>query len=276
MKERPVIFSGPMVRAILEGRKTQTRRVIKPEPVGGVHWNAIVVRFLYQMTTDSMVPWDWIKQSKGSEHCMTERERVEMLLRAVNGEAYPRLEWERFCGAPLNANLFVTGSAASVFEKPGVPLRDDARESLRGALEGIRHEPETAVPEIAANTVKILDGRVIRIAEISADGVPRDRVIAESIGSALVFALTLVIDPERPYRRLLRQCALPECGRFALGEPPKTRGMPPSFYCCKEHQHTHRRRQATERQAAHRKGLTVAIMRLQKLREKGKLRGKRR
>ena len=133
MAERPILFSAPMVRAILAGAKTQTRRAVKFKP-----WHQIEAR-------DDGSPWPW----------MYDDERVaDHWVPCPYGQPGDRL-WVRETHMDLGACYLYRA--------------DDSAEQERALVApGQRWRPAIHMPRAASRiTLEITAVRVERLQDIS-------------------------------------------------------------------------------------------------------------
>ncbi|WP_210526314.1 hypothetical protein [Rubellimicrobium arenae] len=168
MTDRPIIFSGPMVRALLAGTKTQTRRMLRPQPQwleGGSGFSA---------------GWDW-----GPLSCWSnDADFAEAATPHVRYLAGDRL-WVRESWAPNLGTTRGNEYRADHGQSAGVYAWDLA--SGDQAIRVDRWHPSIHMPRWASRlTLTVSAVRVQRLQEISeedarAEGVP-PQWLADELG----------------------------------------------------------------------------------------------
>jgi hypothetical protein len=162
--ERPILFSGPMVRALLAGRKTQTRRVVKGLPERSLdydrQWHANVLRPSRPLPKWSW--WDGPPHGQSIYHTAT----------CPYGQPGDRL-WVRETLRRAPDLWTYAADGAEV----GWPARRDLALKERDVVVSI-HMPRAA----CRLTLEITDVRIERLHDISEDDAEAEGVREPSIG----------------------------------------------------------------------------------------------
>ncbi len=164
MKERPILMSGPMVRATLDGRKTQTRRVVKPQPNPG-------------LIVDG---WDWIVYP-GHDGRVRAAQCTAQILTCPHGQIGDHL-WVR--------ETLHHGSFSKLPLTPGVSrdLEDyDAWYATQTDIDDAVYHvtPSIHMPRWASRlTLEITDIRVEMLSDITEEDAMREGLIPHGTGYA--------------------------------------------------------------------------------------------
>ena len=159
MKEHPILFSGEMVRAILQNRKFQTRRVINPQP----QW-----------------PWDkppvWVDgdgyyHSGDGPHLAT-RSDMRCPYGAVGDTLWVREAWRTEKNIDkMDAAQMVAACLDAGYSAPWAPIRYEADGRFDNWDQGQevgRLRPSIHMPRWASRiTLEVVNVRVERVQEIS-------------------------------------------------------------------------------------------------------------
>lgn len=162
MSDKPILFSGPMVRALLAGNKTQTRRALKPQPsvneAGLLRWTSGTI----SAQTDAEGLALWMRISIGDRLYV----RENFAIAPTTAWALPKM---------VSADADMAAYYQSDFDRSGKP----------------RWKPSIHMPRWASRiTLTVTDVRVQRLHDISeadaiAEGVDLERYVPVSDSAGL-------------------------------------------------------------------------------------------
>jgi hypothetical protein len=158
MKERGILMNGAMVRSTLSGVKTQTRRIIKPQPA---EWKARVIDITEPMWCDENQEWGRIETIWNTSTAMWEPDReVWRPLKCpfgVQGDIlYVRETWA------------ATGTGVWTIRDARAHIAPDQRILYRADNDEGKWWPSIHMPrEFSRITLEITDIRVEKLGSIS-------------------------------------------------------------------------------------------------------------
>ena len=168
VSERPILFSAPMIRALLAGTKTQTRRVVKLPAATMDRFNSPAASGVAHFLRDSHMrdvlklcpyglPGDrlWVRETFSGPHCME---------KSPGKSAIPPAKWGR--------------SSSIWYWADGDPADGD----------WTRPRPSIFMPRWASRiTLEITDVRVERVQEISKEDAKTEGQPADSANSPRIW-----------------------------------------------------------------------------------------
>ena len=222
MTERPILFSGPMVRAILAGTKTQTRRVVKPQPeqdargwiwrskkldAGYCHTNAEAMVRLMEKRSPYGQPGDrlWVRETSSEQHPLAVQEgRYSQLGRAgipgpppvtyrviYRADGEPAQVWRRDDNEPPYFTL--SGPADDVAARHPTVCSNFTRDG-----KAIHWTPAIFMPRWACRLVlEVTDVRVDRLQSISPEDAQAEGVTVKHDDNHLNHRTCFVEEYER-------------------------------------------------------------------------------
>jgi len=192
MKEKPILYNGEMVRAVLEGRKTQTRRIIKP--ISQDKWlfdgswsdkyvknpgNFVVEHCPYGKVGDRL----WVRETWKISSFM-EGEPIEFQYRA---DMTTKEENEMSdCVAYEYWYENMVSDSSSYLEKIGHPMNNEGIYHWKNGESPLPWKPSIHMPRWASRiTLEIINVKIERVQDISeadiiAEGCPNEYLLGKN------------------------------------------------------------------------------------------------